>query len=374
MTRTYTGTMTPQQRGQCTLQLRSTDRAPRYISAIACSVGSALLGRPALTGTGSLRYAEALALYRGPAAHAEFLARFEQDLLDIHRMLDVDVIRMPWRMSVKPSLMIDQHTFLFGDRDASYSVYRYNPDTTDFDAIEIVRRDAPTPPRTPQQISLQTSEALAPMLDFHRRLCSGCFNVIPAGGIGIGLHPDDLLRLAEDPASMLNSTMQQADTAIEFGRQIKASGVSSVMLGGGDLAGSTGPMYSPASFRQVMLPALRQAMNALNDMGIHYVFRTDGNLWLLADMIFADAGCPGYGETDRDAGMTVGALRQRFPRLVIWGNVSSSLLHRGTAEQVRQQCRQILEESQGVGYFHGCSNAIVHGTPPQNVEAMFSVD
>lgn len=71
--------------------------------------------------------------------------------------------------------------------------------------------------------------------------------------------------------------------------------------------------------------------------------------------------------------MKLGGLRKRFPRLTVWGNVPSSLLQQGTTRQVKEECLRILDESEGTGYFQGCSNAIITGTPPENVETMFSV-
>ena len=71
--------------------------------------------------------------------------------------------------------------------------------------------------------------------------------------------------------------------------------------------------------------------------------------------------------------MTVAALRRRYPRLVIWGNFSSSFLQHTTPQQVRDEARRQIDEAQGLGYFAAPSNAIVHGTPPANVEAFYSV-
>jgi len=81
---------------------RAVDRAPTYLPGIACSVASQILGRPAYTGTHSLHFAEVLAWWNGDAAHADFEAKLKEDLVAIHRMLDIDVYRFPWRMNVKP--------------------------------------------------------------------------------------------------------------------------------------------------------------------------------------------------------------------------------------------------------------------------------
>ncbi|MHB9023085.1 MAG: uroporphyrinogen decarboxylase family protein [Armatimonadota bacterium] len=138
------------------------------------------------------------------------------------------------------------------------------------------------------------------------------------------------------------------------------------------MAGNDGPFYSPAAFRQVLLPPLVWLMRELRDNGIHYVFRSDGNLWPVADMLFVEAGCPGYGEVDRDAGMSIGLLRERYSALVCWGNMSVNKLAVMPAEWVREESRRMIEESEGTGYFHGPSNAIMPGTPVENVIALFT--
>ncbi|MHC4718501.1 MAG: uroporphyrinogen decarboxylase family protein, partial [Planctomycetota bacterium] len=199
------------------------------------------------------------------------------------------------------------------------------------------------------------------------------FVIVAAAMISVGVSADDLMLVATQPEVVARRAMVQARRAVALGEALVAAGLPPVILGGGDLAGSAGPMYSPADFRRVLLPAYVRALERLNGLGVHYVFRSDGNIWPLMDMLFDQAGCPGFGEADRDAGMTVGAIRERFESLVIWGNVSSVTLTHGSTEEVRRQSRQILAECGGVGCFQGCSNAIVKGTPPENVEAMFSV-
>jgi uroporphyrinogen-III decarboxylase len=191
--------------------------------------------------------------------------------------------------------------------------------------------------------------------------------------IAVGLQPEDLMPLAEEPDLVLRKLMVQAEAVIRSAEALAASGLPRVMLGGGDMADNRGPVYSVKCFREIVLPAYRRLLARCAELGIHYAFRSDGNLWPVADLLFGEAGCPGYGETDRDAGMKLGELRKRFPHLVVWDNVPSSLLQRGTARQVEEECRRILDESGGTGDFHGCSNPTIIGTPPKNIEAMFSV-
>ena len=143
-----------------------------------------------------------------------------------------------------------------------------------------------------------------------------------------------------------------------------------VVLGGGDMADKNGPLYSPQVFRALMLPRLRKLSAKCAELGLHYVWRSDGNLWRVSDMIFAEAGVPGYGEVDRDAAMAVGSLREDYPDLVIWANESGDLLRRGSQQAVYDSSLTILSECNGRAYFHGVSNTILPGTPPENVWAM----
>jgi hypothetical protein len=366
-----------------TLGCRPVERAPLHVPAIACSVSSALLGRPAHTGTGSLRYAEVAAWAQGEAAHAEFEARLFEDVVAVHRALDVDVLRMPWRMNERPDARLDEYTFRFGPESGEHAIWQYHPAAADFSPVYHSPRTQSPAARLRKELAQLEARAADPEAAAQAAiaeavtLCGrygGEFLVRSVGaGIGVGYDPDDLELMVTAPDLFRRKILLQADHAIAVGRAIVAAGLPPVMSGGGDLAGSQGPIYSPAMFRDVVLPGYVRALSALNRMGVHYYFCSDGNLWPLVDMLFGEAGCPGFGEADRDATMTVAAIRARYPRLVIWGNVSSSLLMHGTPAQVRAQASAALAEAGGRGYFQGCSNAIVQGTPVENVLAMLGV-
>lgn len=358
------------------------DHAPGYIPAIACGVASEILGRKAYTGTGSLRFAEVAAWADGEAAHAEFEAQLIEDLVAIHRALDVDVLRMPWRMNERPDARLDEYTFRFGPESGEHTIWKYDPTAADFSPIyESPRADPPVERLRKEIAQLEkvaadplpvARAALEPAMDLWRRFGAEFYVCSAGAGIGLNYDPDSLELMVTDPDLLRQKCLLQADYAIAVGQAVRETPLPKVMGGGGDLAGSTGPIYSPAMFRAMVLPAYVKALRELNRMGVHYYFRSDGNIWPLMDMLFHEAACPGFGETDRDASMTVAAVRARFPNLVIWGNVSSSLLMHGTAGEVRAQARATLDEAGRRGCFQGCSNAIVRGTLARNVEAMFS--
>lgn len=375
--------MTRIERSWATIANKPIDRFPTYIPAISCAVASQILGRPAHTGCGSLRYKEVLAWSRGERAHEDFEQQLLIDVRDIYRALDIDVYRMPWRMNQRPTRAIDDFTFLFGDEKGPHAVWHYDVEADDFSPINIVKPDLPPEELLRREVeageaniasSLAATESA---VREHLALCESVgtefFTVAGFGGIVVGIDEDDMLNLVGEPQLMARRLMLQAQRVIRAAEMLAQSSWPAILAGGGDLAGNDGPMYSPAAFREVVLPAYRFALARCNALGVHYYFRSDGNLWPITDMLFLEAQTPGYGEVDRDAKMTVAALRKRYPNVVLWGQVSSNFLGRATPQQVKEECRRILDETGGTGYFHGCSNAIVKGTPVENVLAMFEV-
>jgi uroporphyrinogen-III decarboxylase len=78
-----------------------------------------------------------------------------------------------------------------------------------------------------------------------------------------------------------------------------------------------------------------------------------------------------FYEVDQRAGMDLRKLRRRFPHLTLWGGINSQTLHVGSVEEVRVETLNALEAAQEcTGIVVGCSNQIVAGTPPQNIEVM----
>lgn len=368
------------------IQGEGVDRAPRYLPGIACDVASRILGRCVHTGTGSLHYAETCALVKGEAAHAEFVHELFENLAGLNRMLDIDVFRMPWRQTIRPAKQLDDFTFVFGDPEGDHTISRYMPETGDFGPIKRVKK-RPTPD-DPVKVLQSSVESAKRRIDAgelkhvdisaeHRHLCETYgdefFVVCNGGGIAIGYNEDMMAALILAPDLVRELLMLQAERALALARALARTPYARVLIGGGDMAGNDGPFFSPESFRTVFLPALEYMMKGMRELDVHYVFRSDGNLWPIADMLFGEAHCPGYGEVDRDASMTLENLRQRYPELVIWNNMSCNKLHLRSAEWVREESLRCVEESAGTRYFHGSSNAIMKGTPAENVLAMFSI-
>lgn len=374
--------MTRHERCLATIEGRQVDRPPYYIPAIACEVSSRVLGRPVHSGTGSLHYAETCALVRGPDAHAEFVNHLFEGLAELGEALDLDVYRMPWRQTVTPTKQIDETSFLFGDPDGDHEIHAYMPETGDFGVARRVETN-PVDPIEALRIQVEAGEERladgamdgVELDPDYQRICRehGQAFFIPCNGgeITLGYTEEIFMATLTDPDLLRRHLMLQAERGLALGRALARSPYPKVILGGGDMAGNEGPFFSPETFRQVHMPAIRHLAHGLAAMGIHYVWRTDGNLWSVMDMLFKDAACQGYGEVDRDAGMTTARVREAYPDLVLWNNVSSPDLRFQSADWVREESARCIAESGGTRYFHGCSNALIMGTPVENVRALF---
>ena len=356
------------------------DRMPFYFPTIACSVASELLGRAVDSGADSLHFNEERSWVDGEGAHEEFVARHHENAIALNRLLRADVVRETWRCTSRPSRLLDENTLLFGDKNGPRVIKRFFPDQQSYGIVEDTL--SPNTPddliaalkaemkRDPRVTESELQGIYGDQLRF-KTLADPFFPAI-VGGVGIGIPMSS--------TAWLEATVMAPELLREYFAFKAALGVQHVawlrrkgyrfINAGVDLASSSGPMFSPATFRRILGPALRMMADKCRERGMAYCFRTDGNIWSLMDALFSEAGIQAYGEVDRQASMTVGSIRAKYPDLIILGNVSSTTLCNGTEAEVRAETQAGLRESGGLNYIAGPSNAIVHGTPVRNVYAM----
>lgn len=368
-------------RARCLAALRgdNVDRIPNYTPTVASDVASALLEREALTGSPTLWYEIARAHCRGGAAFAELSAQIDEDLIALGRRMKMDVIRYGYRMEEKPARQLDEYTFLYGDAAGLYDIWRYDPGAMNFSRIETSR-----PSREPEcwpQLAREAARNLPAALEavrarsgvweeaMQRRVGDTMLVAGAGGGFSIGLDEGAMMAALLEPEAVGDLLDCQLEIAIAGAEAAAARGVR-VLLGGGDMADNHGTLFSPEVFAGLLLPRVRKFARRAAELGIHYVFRSDGNMWGVCDMLFGDAGVPGYGEVDFLASMEAGRLRQRYPELVIWANVAGATMRRGTPEMVYEQSLATLRGAGPTRHFFGNSNTILPGTPLANVEAM----
>lgn len=357
-----------------------TDRVGCFEQTIACSVASDILGRPAFTGGMGLQYHEACAWWEGKEAHDAFVSRAIDDTIEISSVLGFDMLR-PQRPTLQepPTERIDDCTFRFGNADeGNERIMHFDPEAETWGTLKgpagghKIRSHIKVLEEALEAATDQAIETDFAFLDtFIERAGTDKAILDGTGFIAIPLYEDALMACVTQPHLVERYLDCVADLAIRKLPYVKKHGTD-VIWAGGDLADNRGCMYGPRVFRELLLPRLKRITAKCRELDLPYVFRTDGNLWSIADDLFIRSGVSGYGEIDVEAGMDLCRLRQDYPDLVLWGNVScATVLHQGTVTDVVRATRECMDKARGGGHIVGSSNSIVHGTPAENVIAMF---
>lgn len=154
-----------------------------------------------------------------------------------------------------------------------------------------------------------------------------------------------------------------------FARLAAGDGADVVVLSD-DYAHKTGPLMSPAQFREFVLPLLAEAVRSVRASGARCVKHTDGDVRLLLDDIVG-TGVDAVGPLEPAAGMDLGGVRRRYgTRVAVVGNLDVDLLCRGSVEEVRRQTRTLIASVGDGGHVMSSGNTITSAVRPQNFVAM----
>ncbi len=185
----------------------------------------------------------------------------------------------------------------------------------------------------------------------------------------------DMIEQPEFCAALLDRTLAYwLDFLTGFMREV--GDLVDVVMIGDDLAGQSGPLFSPAFYRKVVKPrqkTLVQRIKSLTSAKIWY--HTCGScVEYIPDLL--DNGIDILNPVQTSAvGMDAARLKQRFGReLVFWGGGCDAqhVLPSALPEQVREHVRRNLAIFKpGGGYvFNGIHN-IQADVPPENIVALF---
>lgn len=134
-----------------------------------------------------------------------------------------------------------------------------------------------------------------------------------------------------------------------------------------DFAFKTGPMFSPAVLRDVVIPRLRPAVERI---AVPWIFHSDGNLFPVLDDLLT-LGISGIHPIEPEAMDLAEAKRTLKGRACVIGNVSVDLLASGTPAQVRAAVeRAIAVGAPGGGFILSTGNCIPHYARIENVREM----
>jgi uroporphyrinogen decarboxylase len=159
--------------------------------------------------------------------------------------------------------------------------------------------------------------------------------------------------------------------AVVLARRAVRAGADVVMIGD-DYAYRSGPMMSPAVYREFLLPGLRRVVQVVKEEGALCVKHSDGNLWPILDMILS-TGVDAINPMEPVAGMDIGEVKRKHgDRVCLIGNIDcGELLSRGSVDDVVRSVKQtILAAAPGGGYIMMSSNTIHSSVKPDNYRAM----
>ena len=353
------------------------DRVAICQQAFASTVASHVLGREMITGSTDVHYYEGCAWLDGEKAHEEFVEQLYEDCISLHRHFDFDILYLPWRNQTRPTRRVGEHQILFGNPDGDdWSIGQFDPNSHTFGAV---KSGKPEPTFEDVEVSLRAEIAkprstwkeatVDPLLLRAAREYESEFVVAGASGMAIPMTAGWLEATVLEPgllADYLDIVVENQLALLEAQRK---AGIWFIN-GGGDFAFNSGPVYSPKFFHEVMAPRWKRLFDFCRAHEMVYVMRSDGNLWAVADDLFGWANPHAYYECDYDAGMRFSELRQRYPNLMLMGNVSCSLLATGKPEEIKKRTIECIEAA-APRMIAASSNSILHGTPTENVFALY---
>jgi uroporphyrinogen decarboxylase len=183
---------------------------------------------------------------------------------------------------------------------------------------------------------------------------------------------DNLLISFLDQPQLAHEVLEMiSDFAVALARRAVRAGADVVMLGD-DYAYNSGPMMSPAVFKEFIQPRLTKVVRAVHEAGAFCVKHSDGNLWPILDMI-VESGVDAINPLEPVAGMDIAKVKQRYgQRVCLIGNIDcGELLSSAPVEEVVRKVQETISiAAPDGGYILSSSNTIHSSVKPENYRAM----
>ena len=144
---------------------------------------------------------------------------------------------------------------------------------------------------------------------------------------------------------------------------------------GEDIAGKTGPIFSPDFIRKNGLPRWKWITEPLKKKGIKFLFHTDGRYGSLLSIIFDEIGADGLIPIERMGCNDIFEIRKLYPDKFLVGNVCcSSILPFGTLDDVEDETLELIEKIGPVGgILIGSSSEVNDLVPPENAAKLYEI-
>ena len=142
---------------------------------------------------------------------------------------------------------------------------------------------------------------------------------------------------------------------------------------GEDIAGTTGPIFSPKFVREQGLPRWKWISMPIKEKGMKFLYHTDGRYGKFLPLIFDDLGADGLNPIERNGCNDIFAIRAEYPHKLLFGNVCCvQTLPHGSLGDVEDETLELIEKigPQG-GIFIGSSSEVHDAVPVINAVKMY---
>ncbi len=142
---------------------------------------------------------------------------------------------------------------------------------------------------------------------------------------------------------------------------------------GEDIAGTTGPIFSPEFVRREGLPRWKWITAPVKEKGIKFLYHTDGRYGNFLPLFFDDLEADGLNPIERNGCNDIFEIRRKYPDKLLFGNVCCMFtLPHGSLGDVEDETLEIIEKigPQG-GIFIGSSSEVHDMVPVANAVKMY---
>jgi len=173
----------------------------------------------------------------------------------------------------------------------------------------------------------------------------------------LGIEPH-LYAFYDRPELMKRINQDQVEFSFRVLERLFARFRPAFMTFAEDMSYNHGPMISEALFDEFMLPCYRQLVPFIQAHGVKVFVDSDGDVTPCIPW-FRRAGIDGVLPLERQAGVDVAAVRERFRDFLLLGAFDKMVMHRGEAA-LRGEFERLLPVVRTGGLLVGCD----HQTPP----------
>jgi uroporphyrinogen-III decarboxylase len=368
--------MTGKERVRAAIQRQRVDRVPLGFYAVDHDTIEKVIGRPTLVRN---KVESQIAIWEG--RRDDLVQSLKHDTVEFYRKVECADIILPKEAALVPpkDYTPDPPKQIGPDawEDRLGRVIQANRAANDIMAVKTPPRPArtwsveefetPLDVHPPDETIFEAFDYVVEQLGAERYICAPLSGqVMPM----LGSFEEAMSVYATQPEVIHAANARHVAIHAQTDRFYCRNGVSGCLMEQ-DMAGTHGPFISPAMWRELCLPYLKQRIASAKRFLDQVIYHCCGRTIPLLEM-FIEAGVDCSQSLQTTAGMEIGKLRTMFgDRIAFWGGVPVELLIAGRPEEVRKSVRVAMERgaSRG-GFILGPSHSIAYGTKYENFMAM----